>query len=132
MVVPGTPAPRGIDLNMVPVGGGSSSGGARKRPRKLPTNAMGNAHNLFDKMSGTEDKANRIFMEIPIYECGGGGFGPNETQSQDGRNPFIARHDCIGYTFGYDNVGMSDSLIEDQIGMGNPFPLDHEFSEDYD
>ncbi|KAE8794768.1 DNA repair protein rhp54 [Hordeum vulgare] len=39
---------------------------------------------------------------------------------------------ALGYTFGDDNAGMSEPLMEDQLGMGGSFALDHEFSEDYD
>ncbi|KAE8783394.1 hypothetical protein D1007_43164 [Hordeum vulgare] len=85
-----------INLNAVLVGGGSSSGGARKRPRELPADAMGNACNWFNRMSAAEDEANRMFMDSLIYD-GGIPFDPDETQSQYGRTPFIAGHDGMGY-----------------------------------
>ncbi|KAE8774760.1 hypothetical protein D1007_52821 [Hordeum vulgare] len=71
--------------------------------------------------------------ESLIYEGGGDGasFDPDETQSQDGRNPFMAGHDGIGYTIGDDNAGMPDPLMEEQLGMDDSFPLDHEFPKDY-
>ncbi|KAE8794622.1 DNA repair protein rhp54 [Hordeum vulgare] len=120
MVAPGTPSPTGVDLNTMLVGGGSSSAGVRKRPRELATDAMGNAHNLFDGMSVVKDEANRVFMVGLIFEgCGGGiSFDPDETQSQDG----------MGYSSG---EGMADPLMEDQLSLGNSFLLDHQFPVDY-
>ena len=32
----------------------------------------------------------------------------------------------------FDHGGMDDQFMQDQVGMGNIFPLDHEFPEDYD
>ncbi|KAE8781556.1 Phospholipid-transporting ATPase 1 [Hordeum vulgare] len=37
-------------------------------------------------------------------------------------------HNGMGYSFGEDNEGMADPLMEDQLGS---FSLDHEFREDY-
>ncbi|KAE8799326.1 putative serine/threonine-protein kinase [Hordeum vulgare] len=37
VLAPFTPAPAPIDLNATPVAGGSSSGGARKHARQMPT-----------------------------------------------------------------------------------------------
>ncbi|KAE8802723.1 DNA repair protein rhp54 [Hordeum vulgare] len=120
VIAPGNPAPTGIDLNDVPVGGASSSGVERKHPRELAADAMENTRNLFDGMPTTEDEANRVFMEGLIFKGGGRGipYNPDKTQSQDG----------MGYSFG---EGMPDPLMEDQLGLGNSFPLDHEFLEDY-
>ncbi|KAE8769531.1 DNA repair protein rhp54 [Hordeum vulgare] len=108
-------------LNVVPVGGESSSRGARKRPRELSDDAMENAHNLFDGMSAVEDEANRAFMESLIFEGGGRAipYDPDETQSQDG----------MGYSF---DEGMPNPFMEDQLGLGNSFPLVYEFPKDYD
>ncbi|KAE8781654.1 hypothetical protein D1007_45038 [Hordeum vulgare] len=126
VVAPAMPVPAAIDLNAMPL----FSGGARKRPRQLPADALGNAHNMFDRMSATEDKANRVFMESLVYEDGGGGipFDPDETQSEDDRTPFMAGHDGIGYPFCED---MADPLMVDQLGLDNSFPLNHEFQKDY-
>ncbi|KAE8775773.1 putative serine/threonine-protein kinase [Hordeum vulgare] len=122
-----------IDINVIHAGSGSSSGGAHKRHRKLPSDAIGNARNLFDRMPAAEDEANCVFMRGLIYEGGGGGipFDPDETQSEDGRTPFMVGHNGMGYSFGEDNGGMADPLMEDQLGLGISFPLDHEFPEDY-
>ncbi|KAE8802829.1 putative serine/threonine-protein kinase [Hordeum vulgare] len=78
-----TPAPVAIDLNTMPIGGGSSSTGARKLSRELPTNVLGNARNPFDIMPTPEDEANCMFMKNLINEGGDDGipFDPNETQS---------------------------------------------------
>ncbi|KAE8812281.1 Lectin-domain containing receptor kinase A4.3 [Hordeum vulgare] len=109
------------DLNVVPVSGGSSSQSARKRPRELAVDAMKNAHNLFDRMPAAEDEDNRVFMEGLLFE---GGleydipYDPDEIQSQDG----------LGYSL---CEGMPDPLMEDQLGLDNSFPIDHELPEDY-
>ncbi|KAE8816695.1 hypothetical protein D1007_05715 [Hordeum vulgare] len=102
------------------VGGGSSSEDARKWPRDLPTDAMGNARNLFDRMSVTEDEANRWFMESLIYEGGDGGirFDLDVTQSRDGRTPFMGGHDGMSYSFSED---MADPLMEDQLSFSSSF-----------
>ncbi|KAE8773571.1 DNA repair protein rhp54 [Hordeum vulgare] len=123
-------ASAGFNLNVMHVGSGSSSGGVRKRPRELPADAKENARNLFDRMSATEDEVKRVFMESLIHEGGDGGipFDPDETQSQDGRTPFMGEHDGMVYSFGED---MDGPVMEDQLGLGNSFPLDHEFSKDY-
>ncbi|KAE8788601.1 putative serine/threonine-protein kinase [Hordeum vulgare] len=130
LVAPATLAPVGIDLNAMHVGGGSSSGGARKRPRDLRADATENARNLFDRMPATKDESNHVFMESLVYHGGGGGipFDIDEMQSQDGRTPFMTGHDGMGYSFGEE---MADLHMENQLGFGSSFPLDHEFSEDY-
>lgn len=71
-------------------------------------------------MPTAEDEANRVFMEGLILKGGDCGipFDPDKTQSQDG----------TGYSFG---EGIPDPLMEDQLGLGNSFPLDHEFPKDY-
>ncbi|KAE8792400.1 dna repair protein rhp54 [Hordeum vulgare] len=132
MVAPAMLVPMCIDHNTIPVGSGSSSRGAQKWHRELPTNAMGNARNLFNKMPIAEDEANRMFLENIIYEGAGGGiaFDPDETQIQDA--PFMVGHNNMGYSFGEDNEGMADPFIEDQLGMDNSYPLEHEFPEGYD
>ncbi|KAE8780816.1 hypothetical protein D1007_45961 [Hordeum vulgare] len=79
VVEPAMPAPAGIDLNTMLVGGGSSSRGVRKRTRELPTGAMGNVCNPFDKMTTAKGEVNYVFMESLIYEGGDGGipFNPD-------------------------------------------------------
>ncbi|KAE8816264.1 Phospholipid-transporting ATPase 1 [Hordeum vulgare] len=71
-------------------------------------------------MPTVEDKANCVFMESLVFEGGGRSipYDHDETQSQDG----------MGYSFG---EGMPNPLMEDQLSLGNSFPLDHEFPEDY-
>ena len=63
---PPTPAPMNIDLNTTPVGGGSSSGGSRKRSRELPADAMEHARSLFDTMLTAEDEAKSMFMAAGV------------------------------------------------------------------
>ncbi|KAE8803599.1 hypothetical protein D1007_20550 [Hordeum vulgare] len=130
VIVLAKPAAAGIGLNAMPVGGGSSSGGARTWPRELLSDVTGNAHNLFDRMLAAKDEDNRVFMESLIYEGGDSDipFDPDKTQSQDGRTPFVGGHDGMGYLFSED---MSDPLMEDQLGLGTSFLLDHEFPKDY-
>ncbi|KAE8783036.1 hypothetical protein D1007_43585 [Hordeum vulgare] len=83
MIAPGTLAPMGIDLIVMPMGGGSSSGGAWKRPRELAADNMENACNLFDGMPDAKDEPNRVFMDGLILEGGGRGirYDLDETQS---------------------------------------------------
>ncbi|KAE8784097.1 hypothetical protein D1007_42355 [Hordeum vulgare] len=130
MVAPAMPMPSTINLNAMPIGSGSFSGGASKRPRKLRADTQGDARIMFDRMRAREDETNHVFME-GLISVGGGDdipFEPDETQSHDGRTPFMAGHDGIGYPFGED---MAAPLMAYQLGLGNSFPLDHEFSEDY-
>ncbi|KAE8812383.1 putative serine/threonine-protein kinase [Hordeum vulgare] len=130
--MPATSVPMSIDLNAIPMGGASSSGGARKRQRELPTDAMGNTRNIFDRMPAVVNEANHMFTESIIFEGGAGGisFNPDETQSQDGRSLFMASHEGMGNIFGEDNGGTIDPFMEDQLGMGSSFLLEHEFPED--
>ncbi|KAE8803606.1 hypothetical protein D1007_20557 [Hordeum vulgare] len=91
---------------------------------------------MFNRMlaTGDDETANRFIIEIIIFEGGAGAaayarcvgaaaFNPDETQSQDRRPPFM--HST------FDQVGMDDPFIQDQVGMENTFPLDHKFSKDY-
>ncbi|KAE8766561.1 DNA repair protein rhp54 [Hordeum vulgare] len=75
-----------IDINTTHVGGGSCSGGNRKRQHELPADVMENARNVFVTMPVADDEANPLFMENIIFKGGGGGipYDPDETQSQDG------------------------------------------------
>ncbi|KAE8778925.1 Lectin-domain containing receptor kinase A4.3 [Hordeum vulgare] len=63
------PAPVTIDLNATLLAGESSSGGMRKRQRKMPADMLTSARNLFDGMSAAvdDDTANR-FLENMIFE----------------------------------------------------------------
>ena len=72
VLAPSTPAPMTIDLNATPVGGASSSGGARKRPREMPADMPPDARNLFDRMpaAGDDETANRFIVENIIFKGG--------------------------------------------------------------
>uniref|UniRef100_A0A8I6X9Z7 No apical meristem-associated C-terminal domain-containing protein n=1 Tax=Hordeum vulgare subsp. vulgare TaxID=112509 RepID=A0A8I6X9Z7_HORVV len=67
VVAPSTLAPAPIDLNTTPVAGGSSSGGARKRARKMRADVLPDAHNLFDVTSAAADED---YMQNLIIEGG--------------------------------------------------------------
>ncbi|KAE8801028.1 hypothetical protein D1007_23362 [Hordeum vulgare] len=41
-------------------------------------------------------------------------------------------HDCMVYSFGEDNGGMAEPLMEDQLSLGSSFMRDHEFPRNYD
>ena len=87
VVASSTPAPAPIDLNAIPVVGGSSSGGTRKHVRQTPAGGLPDARNLFEEMSSAVDED---YMQHLIFEGGapGAGYDPDETQSQDGRGAF--------------------------------------------
>ncbi|KAE8773727.1 DNA repair protein rhp54 [Hordeum vulgare] len=129
IVAPSTPAPVTIDLNSMPVAGGSSSGGRRKRHREMRADMLTGARNLFDGMPAVvDDDTANCFLENMIFEGGAptaGGYSaaayePDETQSQDDQATFTqATNDP------------HDAFLQDQIGLDG-FPLDHEFSKDYD
>lgn len=98
-------------------------------------NMLPGAYNLFDRMSvaGDDEIANRLIIENIIFEGGAvatastsgvamAAYNLEETQSQDGRAPFIPAT--------YDQAGMDDAFMHHQVGLGS-FPLDHEFPEDY-
>ncbi|XP_048574160.1 uncharacterized protein LOC125554780 [Triticum urartu] len=119
---PSTPAPAPIDLNATPAAGGSSSGGARKRARQTPAGVLPEACNLFDGMSSAVDED---YMQNLIFEGGApaAGYDPDETHSQDGREPFTP-------AAGYDPD--QAAFMRDQVGIDlDGFPLDHEFPDDY-
>ncbi|SPT20598.1 unnamed protein product [Triticum aestivum] len=120
VVAPSTPTP--IDLNAIPVAGGSSSGGARKRARQTPTGVLPGACNLFEEMSSAVDED---YMQNLIFEGGApaDGYDPDETQSQDGRATFTS-------AAGYDPD--QAAFMRDQVGIDlDGFPLDHEYPDDY-
>ncbi|XBJ25575.1 hypothetical protein VPH35_003198 [Triticum aestivum] len=122
VVAPSTPAPTPIDLNAIPVVGGSSFGGARKRTRQTPAGGLPDARNLFEEMPSVVDED---YMQHLIFEGGapGAGYDPEETQSQDGRGAFTP-------AAGYDPV--QAAFMRDQVGVDlDGFPLDHEFPDDY-
>ncbi|XP_044955705.1 uncharacterized protein LOC123406283 [Hordeum vulgare subsp. vulgare] len=121
VVAPSTPAPASIDLNVTPVAGGSSFGGARKRPRQMRAGVLPYACNMFDGMPAAGDED---YMENLIFEddTPAAGYDPDETQSQDGRGAFTLS------TFDQDQA----AFMRDQVGVDlDGFPLDHEFLEDY-
>ncbi|XBI14820.1 hypothetical protein VPH35_057343 [Triticum aestivum] len=120
MVAPSTPAP--IDLNATPVAGGSSSRGATKRARQMPTGVLPDARNLFEGMPSAVDED---CMQNLIFDGGApaAGYDPDETQSQDCRGAFTP-------AAGYDPD--QAAFMRDQVGMDlDGFPLDHEFPDDY-
>ncbi|KAE8778543.1 Lectin-domain containing receptor kinase A4.3 [Hordeum vulgare] len=123
IVAPSTPAPGTINLNATLMAGGSSSRGTRKRQREMPTDMLSGARNLFDGMPAAADvnTANH-FLKNMIFEGGAsaaGAYDSDETQSHDGRAPFMqATNDP------------HEALMQDQVGIDG-FSLDHEFSEDY-
>ncbi|XP_044396949.1 uncharacterized protein [Triticum aestivum] len=123
VVVPSMPAPAPIDLNVTPVAGGSSFGGARKRARHMLAGVLPDARcNLFEGMPSTGDED---YMQNLIFEGGApaAGYDPDKTQSQDGRGAFTP-------AAGYDPD--QAAFMRDQVGMDlDGFPLDHEFSDDY-
>ncbi|XBI03009.1 hypothetical protein VPH35_131483 [Triticum aestivum] len=122
VVVPSTPAPAPIDLNTTPVAGGSSSGGARKCARQMPTGVLPDACNLFEGMSSAVDED---YMQNLIFEGGApaASYYPDKTQSQDGRGAFMP-------ATGYDPD--QAAFMRDQVAMDlDGFPLDHEFTDDY-
>ncbi|KAE8794224.1 DNA repair protein rhp54 [Hordeum vulgare] len=121
VVASSTLAPVSIDLNATPVAGGSSSGDARKRVRKMLADVLSGAHNVFDGMSAAGDED---YMHNLIFEGGASSvrYDPDETQSQDGRGASTPS------TFDQDQA----TFMRDQVGMDvDDFPLDHEFPEDY-
>ncbi|KAE8797199.1 Phospholipid-transporting ATPase 1 [Hordeum vulgare] len=123
IMAPSTPASVNIDLNAASVAGRSSSGGMRKRKREMLADMLTGARNLFDGMpvAVDDDTTNRL-LENMIFEGAPatGAYDPDETQSQDGREPFTqATNDP------------HDASMQDKVGLDG-FPLDHEFSEDYD
>ncbi|KAE8786561.1 DNA repair protein rhp54 [Hordeum vulgare] len=84
------------------------------------------ARNLFDKMSTTyDDAANHFIIENMTFEGGVcvAPFDPDETQSQDGQNTFMADPFVRG--------GTIDPFMQGQYGM-DTFPVGHELPKDYD
>ncbi|XP_044962067.1 uncharacterized protein LOC123413183 [Hordeum vulgare subsp. vulgare] len=121
VVVPSTPVPAHIDLNAIPVAGGSSSEGARKHARQMPADVLSGARNVFDGMPAASDKD---YMHNLIFEGGApaAGYDPDGTQSQDSRGAFTSS------TFDQDQA----AFMCDQVGMDlDDFPLDYEFPKDY-
>ncbi|KAE8808925.1 DNA repair protein rhp54 [Hordeum vulgare] len=122
IVAPSKPAPVTIDLNVAPVASGSSSRGMRKRQREMPADMLTGARSLFDGMSvAVDDDTTNRFPENMIFEGAptAGVYDPDETQSQDGRAPFMqATNDP------------HDAFMQDQVSLDS-FLLDHEFSGDY-
>ncbi|KAE8794231.1 DNA repair protein rhp54 [Hordeum vulgare] len=108
--------------------GGSSSGGMRKHQREMPADVLTGARKLFDGMPVVlDDDTSNCFFENMIFEGGAlyagaystAAYDPDETQSQDGRVPFMqATNDP------------HDAFMHDQVGL-NGFPLYHEFPADY-
>ncbi|KAE8771085.1 hypothetical protein D1007_57038 [Hordeum vulgare] len=83
------------------------------------------ARKLFDKMPTTDDDAaNHFIIENMNFEGGVGTapFDPEETQSQDGSNPFT--------TDPFVNGGTTDPFMQGQDGMCI-IPINHEFLKDY-
>ncbi|KAE8797701.1 DNA repair protein rhp54 [Hordeum vulgare] len=130
------PMPMAIDLKVTPMVGGSSSGEARKCPREMSADKLPDARDLFDKMpaTGDDETTNHFIIENIIFEgsaraaasTGGASaaaFDPDNTQSQDVRPPFT--HSA------FDQAGMDDPFMQDHVGMGSTFPLEHEFPKDY-
>ncbi|KAE8808734.1 DNA repair protein rhp54 [Hordeum vulgare] len=100
--------------------------GLRKRPWEPPADMLLGACNLFKRMPTTnDDTTNRFIIENIIFEgvAGAAPFDPEETQSQDGRIPFMADT--------FDHGGMDDPFVQGQDGIGSTFPVDHEFPKDY-
>ncbi|KAE8767367.1 Auxin response factor 3 [Hordeum vulgare] len=93
-----------------------------------------NAHNLFNRMSVTDDEtANYFIMENIIFEGHATIiFDPHETQIEDGRGPFMTSHTGTTNTFDQGHGGMADPFTQGQYGMGNTFPQDHEIQVDND
>ncbi|KAF7016159.1 hypothetical protein CFC21_029837, partial [Triticum aestivum] len=78
VVAPSTPAPAPIDT---PVAGGSSSGGARKHGRQIPTGVLPDARNLFEEMSSAVDED---YMHNLIFEGRfSGDYGQEEEDECD-------------------------------------------------
>ncbi|KAE8813189.1 DNA repair protein rhp54 [Hordeum vulgare] len=128
IMAPSTLAPVTIDLNATSVVGGSSFGGMRKRQREMPADMLTGTRSLYVGMPAAvdDDTANR-FLENMNFEGGvpaagaysAAAYDPDETQSQDGRAPFTqATNDP------------HDAFMQDKFSLDG-FPLDHEFSEDY-
>ncbi|XBH54249.1 hypothetical protein VPH35_076592 [Triticum aestivum] len=89
----------------------------------MPADALPGARNLFDGMPASD---NDDYMQNIIFEGGAttarAGYGPDKTQSQDGRGLFRPS------TFDQDQV----AFMHDQVALDlDGFPLDHEFLEDY-
>ncbi|KAE8784269.1 putative serine/threonine-protein kinase [Hordeum vulgare] len=68
IMAPSTPAAVTIDLNVVSVAGGSSSGDMRKRQREMPTDMLTGACNLFDGMpADVDDDTTNSSLENMIF-----------------------------------------------------------------
>ncbi|KAE8801266.1 DNA repair protein rhp54 [Hordeum vulgare] len=68
IVPPSTAAAVSIDLNAVPVAGGSSSGGMRKRKHEMLADMLISARNLFDVMpAAVDDDTTNHFLENMIF-----------------------------------------------------------------
>ncbi|KAE8773991.1 DNA repair protein rhp54 [Hordeum vulgare] len=83
VVPPSTPAPAPIDLNAIPLVGGSSFDGPRKHVREMSGDMLSRDRNLFDEMSTTVDNE-RVdrFMQSIIFE-GDGATADAKTKAKE-------------------------------------------------